>query len=221
MKRLKSLVGTPTVTARKMRQDSETFVATHSIFLTTNYDLAVSETDTGTWRRLKVIRFPFTFSSTLSGDGIKAPDPGLRTRMEVSPSGQHEAVLSWLVEGALQWYSEGFPETPASVVADTEEWRLESDPVLSFVRERLEFDPSSAIMTTDLHHEFNNYIVDGGRKLWTERTFSARFAGHSEITSNGVSKTLLGEHTVTRVDPLEPVPSGPVKVWAGVRFKNI
>lgn len=221
VKRLKSLVGTPTVTARKMRQDSETFNATHSIFLTTNYDLAVSETDTGTWRRLKVIRFPFTFSSTLSGDGVKAPDPGLRTRMEESPSGQHEAVLSWLVEGALQWYSSGFPETPESIVADTNEWRLESDPVLSFVRDCLEFDPASAITTTDLHHEFNNYLADNGNRTWTERTIAARFAGHSEITSNGVRKALSEGFSISRVDPLEPVPSGLVKVWAGVRFKNI
>src|SRR5699024_7652045 len=83
-------------------------------------------------------------------------------------------------------------------------------PVLSFVRDCLEFDPASAITTTDLHHEFNNYIVDSGRKPWAERTISARFSGHSEITSNGVRKALSEGLSISRVDPLEPVPSGTV-----------
>ena len=49
------------ITARYIRQDNITFRASHSLFTTTNYVPVVSETDHGTWRRLALLRFPYTF----------------------------------------------------------------------------------------------------------------------------------------------------------------
>jgi phage/plasmid-associated DNA primase len=43
--RLKRTVGTPTITARRIRQDSITFRATHSLFLSTNHKPIVEESD--------------------------------------------------------------------------------------------------------------------------------------------------------------------------------
>jgi putative DNA primase/helicase len=56
--RLKKVVGTPQITARLIRQDSVTFDAVHSLFLSTNYRPVIEEVDHGTWRRLAQLRFP-------------------------------------------------------------------------------------------------------------------------------------------------------------------
>lgn len=220
VKRLKSLVGTPTITARRMRQDDETFTATHSLFLTTNYSLNVTETDTGTWRRLAVVQFPFTYSAALSGDGVRTPDPELRQRLEDSPDGQHEAVLAWVVSGAMRWYAEGIPAMPASVVEDTEEWRAESDPIHAYVRDRLTFDPMAVIPSTELFDDFNNWLLANGMRPWSVKTFSARFQGHHEVSTRGVARTYtkLGNRTLSQADPLAPAPDGKFRGWAGVAF---
>src|SRR5690606_30341303 len=48
VKRLKDVVGTPKITARRMRQDDITFTATHTLIGSTNYLPIVAETDHGT-----------------------------------------------------------------------------------------------------------------------------------------------------------------------------
>lgn len=222
VKRLKSLVGTPTITARRMRQDDETFTSTHSLFLTTNYNLNVTETDTGTWRRLALVRFPYTYSATAQGEGVRTPDPQLRTRMEVSPSGQHEAVLAWIVAGAVEWYAAGgvLPPAPASVVEDTEEWRADADPIFSYVNERLEFDPEASVMVTEVYEDFTNYLTANGRPSWSLKTFSARFGGHALVAGQGVSKSQVRatQVSLSRLDPLTAAPEGQFRVWKGVKF---
>jgi putative DNA primase/helicase len=59
--RLKKVVGNPSITARRIRQDPVTFPATHTLFISTNYRPIVEETDHGTWRRLACLRFPYLF----------------------------------------------------------------------------------------------------------------------------------------------------------------
>ncbi|MGK4586041.1 phage/plasmid primase, P4 family, partial [Kitasatospora sp. HPMI-4] len=51
VKRLKDVIGTPTMKARYMRQDTVEWDSTHSMFLSTNYLPVIEETDHGTWRR--------------------------------------------------------------------------------------------------------------------------------------------------------------------------
>jgi putative DNA primase/helicase len=143
VKRLKDVVGTTNITARRMRQDNVTFPATHAIAGSTNYRLVVAETDHGTWRRLALVLFPYRYVKP--GDPLVSPrdrrgDPRLKPHFE------HHAdpgTLAWLVAGAQAWYANGMtmPRPPKKVQADTEDWRLEADPVLSYVRERLELDP--------------------------------------------------------------------------------
>ena len=59
--RLKMLVGTPTMKARKIAQNDMTWDATHSLIVNTNYRPNVTETDHGTWRRLVLVEFPYRF----------------------------------------------------------------------------------------------------------------------------------------------------------------
>lgn len=232
--RMKMVVGTPTIKARYMRQDSITFDAIHSFFLSTNPVPIVTETDHGTWRRLALVRFPFRYRKPhepLEGPNDRHGDVGLRERL-ASGERQREAVLAWLVAGAVDWYAHGMPALPASVEADTAEWRANSDPIEGFWRERLRPDPASFITTEDMITAFNDYLKSvGQRGEWSQRRFNGTFAEHSTTRKYRVEflQARVKEGQVRSYRPLNvpaPQPWVPVtprvgtklRAWWGVRF---
>lgn len=229
VKRLKDVLGTPTMSARLIRQDNVSWTATHSLFLSTNYRPRVSETDHGTWRRLMLARFPFTYrkaheelTSTLDRRG----DAGLRERMKLSPSKQHEAVLRWLIDGAIRWYAAGqeMPPPPECVERDTRRWRQSSDPIMGLFDDLLVADPGYFIPTSELFAMFSRRLDESGQKAWSERTFAERFEGHDEIKSRriyrdrvrpGSSELTASVSPLTRFDLPERL-----RAWVGVRFST-
>lgn len=231
--RLKKVIGTPEITARLMRQNFTTFGATHSLMLSTNFKLQVDETDHGTWRRLAMLRCPFTFvkpDEAQTGTHHRAGDPGLKARLsDTSEQGraQREAVLAWIVTGAMRWFESGrtMPSLPDRVARDTQSWRAESDFVLSYAIERLEADPSSRIWTADLLADFNSNLVGRGQREWSDRTLTERFGEHSWASENRVAKA-RGRHAGTALSrsPHENALGEPPAVhpaWVGVRFKPL
>jgi P4 family phage/plasmid primase-like protien len=191
---LRTTVGTPEITARKIRQDSVTFYATHSMFVNTNFKPQVTESDHGTWRRLALVRFPYTFRK--SQEDVTGPldilgDPELRERCK-SPS-VARAALSWAVAGSVRWYANKsvFGIKPERVEHDTREWREDGDQILAFIGDRLVFGADEQTPCVDLHREFNAWLVPQGNKEWSAVLFSQRFSMHSEVQQRRVDR-----HTV-------------------------
>ena len=117
VKRLKDLHGSGEMTARYIAKDSVTWKPTHTVFVTTNYLPRVDESDHGTWRRLALVEFPYRYRQAHEADQTnfdRVGDPNLRERLRRGGDGQHEAVLAWLVAGAVKWYRDGqrMPWTP-------------------------------------------------------------------------------------------------------------
>jgi len=109
--KLKKFTGTDTISGRRMRQDFVSFTPSHTTVMTTNYRPVVSDTDHGTWRRLRMVPFPFTFGQ----DGCLV-DRNLRARL-IHGERQQQAVLRWLADGARRWYdvtSHCHPSRPPS-----------------------------------------------------------------------------------------------------------
>jgi P4 family phage/plasmid primase-like protien len=222
--RVKKLAGTDQITARKIRQDNITFATTHSLVINTNFKPLVDETDHGTWRRLAMLVFPFTFrkpGEACTGPNDKAGDPNLRQRLRADER-VAEAVLAWLVEGARKWYAADMilPPPPRRVEKDTLEWRRESDLILSFIGDVLEFDWNSHIAARELHEVFNKYLVDKGHREWTDRTFVSRFGSHDECSRNSVQRKKIrardGRSTLGG-----PAPTGVnYYAWLGIKFQD-
>lgn len=230
VKRLKDVVGTPTIKGRYMRQDTVEFAATHSFFLSTNPIPLVSDTDHGTWRRLALVRFPYRYRKaheTLDGPDDRRGDPGLRDRLKDGER-QREAVLRWLVKGAARWYAAGMPAQPASVVEDTADWRANSDPIEGFWRERLRPDPDCYITASDMLAEFNVYLSALKQHEWSARGFLPKFAEHSTTRRHMVHykvdrpkdrrRSLRPGHNLTPQSAFIPPVAGATRAWWGVRF---
>jgi P4 family phage/plasmid primase-like protien len=230
--RLKKTIGQPTITARKIHKDDVTFQASHSFFLSTNYRPMIEETDHGTWRRLALLSFPYTFRKRhepLVGPNDRKGDPTLRVRVTTDPL-VLAAALAWMVDGARRWYANGkiMSELPNRIVDDTRAWRIEADQVLSYIDDRLIFDPTRHIMTSDLLEDVNEWLEVRGHRKWSDKTLAARFGDHDEVSRHRVKKDRVyrsrklsrpSEWAAFTFDGPHrgPVP-GRYAAWLGVRF---
>lgn len=230
IKRLKDIVGTESITARKIAKDNITWSATHGLFITTNYSPRVAETDHGTWRRLALVRFPYTFrpvGEKLRSKLDKPGDRSLRDRMRHAEV--QRAILAWLVEGAVAWYAADkvLPSPPKSVVKDTEEWRAETDLILGFANEQLDWDPSRFILASDLLAQFNAWLSANGHPSWAAQLLAERFGNHLLVRDHNVTK---GRRRVQEGDASRPTrgkfsladshAEGNLRVWNGVAWKD-
>lgn len=221
---IKQITDVSIIKARYVHRDNFTFVASHSFFITTNYLPTVSETDHGTWRRLALLRFPYTYRKP--GEALTAPtdrrgDPRLKARIRSGASGQHDAIVTWAIEGARRWYAEGFPPLPARVEADTRAWRTQADRILGFWDECLIADPAACVLTSELWAHFNAWLATNGHHVWSKELFHPRFRSHVETVHRRVE-----ERRTTKLNGLSRPPGAAwaeipqqAYVYVGVRFR--
>lgn len=205
---LKQIADVGRVKARRTHKDNMEFEASHSIFATTNYTPVISETDHGTWRRLALVVFPFTYVKP--GQKITDPqwerrgDPTLKARIKANRGGQHDAAVTWAIEGARLWYANmaeieqavnAGEEPPVSVLLppepvaeDTLAWRKEADRILGFWTECIEPDPGSWVIASEVTARFNAWLDGNGHSPWAKETFRPRFEDHAETRRHKVAR---------------------------------
>lgn len=178
---LKTIIGTPEISARRMRQDPITFTTSHTLFINTNHYPQVPSTDHGTWRRLLAVRFPFKFVTPGTvdkiGHGERWGDPDIKSRIARDPD-LPAAVLAWLIEGALRWRREPntLHELPPAVKEATSEWRADSDVCFQFATDHLKLAPNGLLPGAYLVEKFNAYLESQGKRKWSNRLIHARLA---------------------------------------------
>jgi P4 family phage/plasmid primase-like protien len=231
---LKAVVGTPYITARRMRQDSITFKASHSLFINTNHYPLVSTTDHGTWRRLVACRFPFTFVTPGDAEELRAGErwgnPDLESLIDRDPD-LPAAVLAWVVEGARRWYAQraSLHTLPPSVRQATTEWRADSDVGYQFADEFLELAPHHLIPSSYLTDKFNEFLEAQGKRKWSARVVTGRLPKSIEAALGREVGTdrrrVLARHVLGIADPFDShthtlKPETFVRAWEGIRFKS-
>lgn len=136
--RVKSLAGGDPITAHLMRENDRTFTCTSHLWLLVNHRPRVLDDSPGFWRKARMIPFNRRFvpqeqidrNPELRDDlGVLPADEKLRPRLLSEAAG----ILRWAAEGAHLWATEGI-QTPACVVAGSEAWRDEADPIGEFLR---------------------------------------------------------------------------------------
>lgn len=232
-KKLKELAGTERMRGRFLYKDSIEFDPTHSLFVTTNYVPQVYETDWAVWRRMALVKFPYRFrkpTQQLEYENDRHGDPRLRDRMKNNTSGQWDAVFTWMAVGASAWYQNGkvIPEPGGQVQIDTEKWKLDSDQLLAYFTEYLEYDPYSNIASGDLVKHFNWYLKGLAGQPVSQKTLTSRLTDHDVIKSANITQDR--PRTAVHISrPSESLYSGLVldklparpTVWRGLRFKSL
>ena len=227
--RLKRIVGTAEITGRRMRQDDQTWDATHTLVITTNHEIYIPSGDDGTWRRLVKISFPYRYVAEPSLPNDRPVEQGLRDRLLAGKEGQHEAVLAWLVQGSINWFANDriLPKLSKEVQADIDEWRASQDSLGSFLKDTVELDSSSWVTQADLHKVFKN--EHGEEELGAEKAFNSALKSHEFIVSNGLkvlTRQRTGSKDISRPNPLDNpwLSTSPLAKQAtlikGLRFKR-
>jgi P4 family phage/plasmid primase-like protien len=227
VKRLKAVSGGQTMDARLCGRDTVTWHATHSLFVTTNYAPRVDESDHGTWRRLAMLVFPYRYRKaweSLDTPYDRRGDPGLRQRLRNPDEARAEAVVAWLVEGALAWYRNGrvMPAPPQSVLDATKEWRKGADLLLQYVEDTLVLDAGRHIRATGLYDDFSQWLKGHGHRSWTDKKFSDRLEQHSSITGLCHDRVRASTPGLSRKPGLSDREEVPNRFWAwtGIRYRE-
>lgn len=223
VKMIKDIQDVSRIRARLVYRDNIEFNTSHSLFATTNYVPAVNEVDHGTWRRLALVVFPYTFGKGgAENNGLsRVSDPNLKHRIRSNESDQHDAVVTWVVEGAIRWYQSYGPyemQLPPRVVDDTHKWRISADKILGAWESFLEPSVGGCVLVSELLSVFNEWLETNGHASWSMETFVTRFEQHEETKRHGVVKVRTRD-----LNGLCTAYSKELKqasVWKGVTFRN-
>jgi P4 family phage/plasmid primase-like protien len=241
---LKTTIGTPQITARRMRRDDVTFDTSHSLWVNTNFLPQVDSTDHGTWRRLKAMPWPFRFvkpERPLVEENDRRGDLTLKPKLAGNPT-VPAAVLAWLVEGARRWYAAErvSPQNPPLVEEATRTWRASTDVGFLFATERLAADEAAFITADVMRQEFTAFLESQGKRAWAAQTLNTRLPDSLAeagiyVTATPVKAAKVRENdTESRPPEVAPwgggawsqtkapgLPAGKVaRMWRGVRFKT-
>lgn len=221
--RLKRIVGTEEITARRIAKDPVTFAPTHTLIVLTNYVPTVDETDHGTWRRLKRVTFPYTFRKRpedVVTDTDRLGDRTLKARLRRN-QGPREAALAWLVSGAVSFLQAGgiHADPPLEVIHATEEWRAEGDLLGAFLAETCALDSSRCVLVVDLHQAMAAWLDANGFKRWSSKTIKSRIQSHHGLGGRIYEDNTRDLDGLSRRDTATSW-SKPARarVWRGVRF---
>jgi P4 family phage/plasmid primase-like protien len=230
---IKRITDTGYITARLLHQNPITFPATHTMFVTSNSKPAVAEVDWGTWRRLLLVNFPYTFMEKPQAENDRLGDPTLKRRVRDNTDDQHDAIITWLVEGAMRYFADPMlveiERRPLEVAEAVKGWQMEADRIMAYFADRLEVDPDGMIARPDLFTDFTNFLVAQNHSKWSSETFLGRFRVHELIRQAGVTEGQVRTSSsdisrpplapnVTFSSSQPPLP-GRVRVFRGLRFR--
>lgn len=222
---IKRITDVDNITARRLYQDNATFKASHTLIVCTNHRPVIDQTDHGTWRRLNLLRFPYTFvkrAEDVQRDTDRLGDPTLKQRIGAGRDGQHDALVTWAVTGALAYHADPAEalQPTTRVAEDTQQWRAETDRILGYWKDRLVADQSSKITVGDLLTDFNFWLASNGHREWAKETFGPRFEEHQQTQQNRVEKRKTRDlDGLSRLNHYAR-PTGQQWVWVGVRFRR-
>src|SRR5882724_3677868 len=150
--KLKDLTGSDSINARFLRAEFFDFKPTHKLLVRGNHKPAISGTDDGIWRRLRLLPFARLFA----GD---EQDPRLLEKLREELPG----ILAWAVRGCLEWQSSGL-KAPAIITEASVEYRSDSDTLGKFLDEKCERRKLAQVKAGMLYRAYQDFAKDIGER---------------------------------------------------------
>ncbi len=145
---IKQLCSTDEVFGEKKFKSPFSFMPTHTLVLYTNHLPKVGASDPGTWRRLMVI----PFNAVIEGTG------DIKNYADYLYQHCGEAILSWIVEGAITVIGKSYKLVPPQAVKDAiAEYRDNNDWLEHFFTECCEMDDSYRERSGELYSAYRVY----------------------------------------------------------------
>lgn len=163
-KTVKSYTGGDAITARYLYKDTFEFVPRFKIWLASNYKPTVKGTDTGVWRRMKLI--PFT---------VTVPPDQRDKHLEEKLRAELPGILNWAVAGCIEWQSGGLCD-PKLISDAVQEYRDDMDVVGTWLREHCVPDPDATIPFGTTYKFFKAWCEENYNFAYTKKRFGQHLA---------------------------------------------
>jgi putative DNA primase/helicase len=173
-RQVKQLTGGDPVSARFLYHERFSFTPTVKLWMFTNHKPRITDPSDAIWRRVVLVPFRAVFSNNPDVDPAvrRTPDPVIREKLLQSL--HREAILAWLVEGAIAWYRYGLQE-PKIVRAAVEEYRRESDSLQEWLEAETERnDPNARTPVATLYERYRLWCEANGETAMHIRSFGRR-----------------------------------------------
>lgn len=141
---IKQLTGGDKITARFLHKEFFEFTPTFKIFIATNHKPNIRGTDTGIWRRIRMI--PFDLKITDEND-----DRTLDKKLKKELPG----IFVWAVKGYKKWLKYGL-KTPKKIFDATCVYQDEEDDLGMFIKDYCIMDENGRIPVTEFKERFRN-----------------------------------------------------------------
>jgi P4 family phage/plasmid primase-like protien len=160
---LKRITSRDVISARALYKDPIEFIPTHTTVMHTNHLPRLGSLDGGVKRRIAVVPFTATLAA---GKAIK--DYSRVLAEECGP-----AILRWIVEGAVRFYTAGCNlEKPLRVKQTTDEYITGEDVIGQFIDECCELRADATTTSRDLYDSYQRWMNGQGLRPFSERAFA-------------------------------------------------
>lgn len=160
---IKDLTGGDRMRARYLHRNSFEFDPQAKVWMYGNHKPLVTGTDTGIWRRPRLVPFTVTIP-----EGER--DPALLDKLLA----ERDGVLAWAVAGCLAWQRDGL-RTPDAVRMATEEYRTDSDVIGRFLGECTKSSTDS-VGAQALYKVYQAWAANEGHKPMSNTAFGRKLA---------------------------------------------
>jgi putative DNA primase/helicase len=154
---IKDLSGGDAMRGRNLYENAFTFMPVGKLWIVGNHKPIIRGTDSGIWRRVRLIPFTQTFEGS-------ADDRQLPEKLASEASG----ILNWVVRGCQLWQEEGL-EMPDTVREAVKEYKRDEDRLADFIEDKIVESPGSGIKHADLYKAYKDHSEVHGNHAWTSR----------------------------------------------------
>ena len=174
--RIKDLTGQDTITARFMKAEWFDFAPTHKLWLSTNHKPEIRGTDAAIWRRIRLV--PWT---------VTIPPAEQDKTLPIALRHELAGILTWIVQGCLQWRREGL-QAPDEVRKATGEYRAEMDVLAGFLAECCDLGTDHWEYAKDLYESYKRWCDENGERPEPQRKFGGRLGERGFQRDRGGSR---------------------------------
>ena len=200
---IKRLTGGDIISARELYSRAFDYKPAFKLWLAANDAPRVNDQDDALFRRMRRIVFPHG----RTGEGTR--DKSIKATL-TNASVTGPAILAWAVQGCLAWQRDGL-KTPAAVVASTNAYRAENDPLAEFFAARVAFDARATVARKSIRAAYEVWVrdCDSGNPMSPKR-FAERLRAR-----------LVAEHGAAhKADASVRLGQSVVDGWRGMRLSD-
>lgn len=183
---VKRLTGNKTLKARFMHKNPFEFPVSFKVWMLANCKPEIQGQDEGIWSRIRLIPFEVYFP----------PEKRIKGLSEILINEEGPGILTWLVDGCLEWQRIGLAE-PKKVLEAVKEYRSEQNVLMDFIGQCtdsfLDHEQLRDQAKVKFGFLYGRYVAwckeNGEKKILTSRKFALKLTplGYKPCDSNGTS----------------------------------